>query len=578
MVVMGCCGGVVFVLMKIKGMPKVLIIVCVVGLLFGGAYVARRGYIAVRQVRLVKQARQYLAQAEGKKAMLCLQRALRANPRDPDACRLMADLNEATRSPGALFWRNRVVELKPHSLDDRLALAQTALMLRDYATATNALEAVDAPGKKTAAYHNLAGAVASAVNRLPEAEAHFLEATRLEPTNAVPQLNLAIVRLHGTNAQALAQARTALKQLSVNPTNSTLRCQALRELVADAMRFKQTDAALALSRELLQQTNSAFTDRLLRLTVLEETRNAEFRPALANFEREATQGTNALGKIWELALWQITRTGTKEGLAWLKSLPKAMQTNQPVALLIADCQVSLRDWRGLQATLDRQNWGELDFLRHAYMARALRGQELGDSAKAEWGMAVKAANGQRSSLVMLQRKAEGWKWQNEDEDLLWSIVNQYPADTGAFRALAQLLFAEGRTQPLMTLYSLELKRTPADLSVKNNLAMTALLLEAKELKPYDLARDVYQKAGTNAAYASTYAFSLHLQKKDAEALKVMQQLKPQQLDNPSVAGYYGLILQATGNREKARAYLQWSSKAQLLPEEKQLFDRARAGA
>ena len=127
------------------------------------------------------------------------------------------------------------------------------------------------------------------------------------------------------------------------------------------------------------------------------------------------------------------------------------------------------------------------------------------------------------------------------------------------------------------LYSQELKRTPSDLAVKNNLAMTALLLEANELKPHDLARELYQHDPTNASYASTYAFSLHLQKKDAEALKVMQQLKPQELDNPAVAGYYGLILQATGNREKARIYLQWASKAQVLPEEKRLFDRARAG-
>jgi tetratricopeptide (TPR) repeat protein len=532
----------------------------------------------MRQNRLLKQARTFLDKADARKAGLCLQRVLGTDPRNVEACRLMAELNEAMRSPGALFWRSRVVELNPRSMDDRLALAQTAMMLRDYAMATNALEGVDASGKKTAAYHNVAGAVASTVNQLPQAEAHFLEATRLEPTNAIPQLNLAVVRLRGTNAQALAEARTVLKRLSANPTNSTLRCQALRELVVDAMRFKQTDAALALSRELLQQTNSAFTDRLMRLTVLQETRSAEFRPTLANFEREATQGTNAMGKIYELAMWQVTRTSTKEALTWLNSLPRTSQTNQPVAVLVAECQISLKDWRGLAAALEQQNWAELEFLRHAYKARGLRGQELGDSAKAEWGTALKAANGQKGSLVMLLRVAEGWKWQNETEDLLWSIVNQYPAERWAFRALTQLLFAGGRTQSLMTLYSQELKKTPADLSVKNNLAMTALLLEANELKPYDLARDVYQQAPTNASFASTYAYSLHLQKKDAEALKVMQQLKPQQLDDPSVAGYYGLILQATGNREKAKVYLQWASKAQTLPEEKKLFDRAKAGA
>ena len=108
--------------------------------------------------------------------------------------------------------------------------------------------------------------------------------------------------------------------------------------------------------------------------------------------------------------------------------------------------------------------------------------------------------------------------------------------------------------------------------------MTALLLDAQELKPRDLALEVYQKAPTNSSYASTYAFSLHLQKKDAEALKVMQMLSSKALEDPSIAGYYGLILKATGNPDKAKVYLQWASKAKLLPEEKKLFDSAKTGA
>ena len=129
----------------------------------------------------------------------------------------------------------------------------------------------------------------------------------------------------------------------------------------------------------------------------------------------------------------------------------------------------------------------------------------------------------------------------------------------------------------MMLYSQQVKRATSDLDARNNLAMTALLLDAKELNPNVLAYEVYQKAPTNAAFASTYAFSLHLQKKDAEALKVIERLKPEELQNPSNAGYYGLILKATGNVAKAKTYLELASKARLLPEEKKLFDRAKAG-
>ncbi len=493
----------------------------------------------------------------------------------------MAELAEGARSPAAFVWRNRVVEFNPRSLEDRLALARAALALPtpDYASATNALEAVDSAGKKTAAYQNIAGAVAAATGQPAQAEAHFLEVIRLEPQNAVPRLNLAVIRLLGTNEVTLAEARATLRHISVNPTNGDLRCQALRELAADALRHKQASSALALSKQLLLETNAAFVDRLMRLTVLHETHAAEFRLALADCQRQAMRGTNAPVKICDLATWQIQRSGPKDALAWLHSLPLTTQTNQPAALLIANCQILLQDWAGLLATLGPQNWGdELEFLRHALRARGMREQGLSDSARAEWELALKGAGNQGGRQAQLLRVARLWNWHNETEDLLWQIVNHYPNEKWAVTLLGQVLFEAGRTRPLLTLFREEVKRSPSDLGAMNNLAMTALLLEAKELNPHELAREVYQKAPTNASFASTYAFSLHLQKKDAEALKVMQQLKPQDIENRAIAGYYGLILQATGDREKAKVYLQWASKGPLLPEERKLFDRAKGGS
>ena len=216
----------------------------------------------------------------------------------------------------------------------------------------------------------------------------------------------------------------------------------------------------------------------------------------------------------------------------------------------------------------------------------MRAQDLTAAAKEEWEQALKAANdlAVRSNpkspqpLAMLLQLAAQWKWQSDAEALLWTIVNNFPNERSAAQALARALFIGGQTRPLMMFYSQELKRSPSDLGIKNNLAMTALLLDAQELKPHDLAREAYQKAPTNSAYVSTYAFSLHLQKKDAEAMKVMQQLPTKALEDPSIAGYYGLILKATGNPGKAKVYLEWASKAPMLPEEKKLFDRAKAGS
>jgi predicted Zn-dependent protease len=108
--------------------------------------------------------------------------------------------------------------------------------------------------------------------------------------------------------------------------------------------------------------------------------------------------------------------------------------------------------------------------------------------------------------------------------------------------------------------------------------MTALLLDAQEMKPNEIAHTLYEQIPTNAAYASTYAFSLYRQKKYAEALKIMETLTPQQLMDPSIAGYYGIILKASGNPAKANTYLDLADKAFLLPEERKMFQQAKSGS
>ena len=51
---------------------------------------------------------------------------------------------------------------------------------------------------------------------------------------------------------------------------------------------------------------------------------------------------------------------------------------------------------------------------------------------------------------------------------------------------------------------------------------------------------------------------------------------PKQLEQPAIATYYGLILAAAGQKEKARSFLARSAEATLLPEEKALVAKAQS--
>jgi Flp pilus assembly protein TadD len=561
-------------------MRKIIIILSsCVGLLLLG-YSGYRGYQVWKQSHGMAMARGYFAKADVPNTLLSLRQVLNINPRNIEACRMMAVLTEAGHQQEALFWRQRILELNPKSLEDRLALVQTAIIFQDYPTATNTLAGVADADKKTAAYHDLAGTTTLMEGKLDEAEAHFSESIRLNPANPIPQVNLAMVRLRGTNDLDMAEARIALKRVIMNSTNAAICSQARRELIRDAMRFNNIPTALTLSKELTEQTNAAFADKLLRLDVLRKINSDEFRPALALLQREAA--TNP-AKISDMANWQADNLSKSAALGWLQSLPVQTRTNKPTAMLAARYQLQLGDWTGLQAFIQQQNWSDPDpkldveFMRHAFMSRSLREQGLTEASTAEWSLALNNANGKKDVLIRLFRLAANWGWNNEAEQILWIVVNHYPEEKWATPVLAHALITWHRTRSLMELSGILFKRNPNDLSAENDLAMTAMLLGAQELQPYDLAREVYVKAPANASFASTYAFSLYLQRKYPEALKVMQQLTPKDLQDPSTAGYYGLILKANGRMAEARSFLNRSSQRQLLPEEQALFDQAKAG-
>jgi predicted Zn-dependent protease len=128
---------------------------------------------------------------------------------------------------------------------------------------------------------------------------------------------------------------------------------------------------------------------------------------------------------------------------------------------------------------------------------------------------------------------------------------------------------------LMQLYSQQTTRDPSDLVAKNTVAITALLLDAQEMRPEQIALELYRDHPTNSSFVATYAFSLYRQGKTNEARQVLERLDPQQLESAAVAPCYGLLLEASGNGTKAKKYLDLASKLQMLPEERKLIEGAR---
>jgi len=116
---------------------------------------------------------------------------------------------------------------------------------------------------------------------------------------------------------------------------------------------------------------------------------------------------------------------------------------------------------------------------------------------------------------------------------------------------------------------------PGNLKVQNNLTQISLLLNADPERARRGAANLYRKEPSNAAYASTYAFSLYAQGDARSALKVMSTLRADQLQEALLAPTMGSFWPGVGKRgkERAREYLELGKQTQLLPEEKTFLDR-----
>src|SRR5579859_473832 len=95
-------------------------------LLIAGLCRALPRYRQYKQSRGMRQARGFLAAGDFANASVSARRVLQVNPRNVEACGFMARLAQLARSPSAIDWHRRIVEIDP-TIGNRLELAACAL-------------------------------------------------------------------------------------------------------------------------------------------------------------------------------------------------------------------------------------------------------------------------------------------------------------------------------------------------------------------------------------------------------------------------------------------------------------------
>ncbi|MHA3773045.1 hypothetical protein ACXR0O_16045 [Verrucomicrobiota bacterium sgz303538] len=518
--------------------------------------------------RLAKQARRYFEEGKSQDAALTARRALQINPFNESASRLMAEITEKLKVPDAVDWRQRVAELNKNSSADALAWAGAALRAGRTSAAQQALAAVPEAERNSAPYHAAAGATAITAGRAAEAERHFSEAVRLDPENELYQYNLATLQI---------QLPDPAKRQAGSQTLDRLGKGGRAELFAKRSRVTQlrgerNDAeALRVSWELVQLASSEFPDRLKHLDLLHRLNRPEWQSFAEDLQKRATQ---AVGEdAAALATWMRENVGPAESLAFIETLQAQGATHPRVRVARAEGLVDTKQWPALQTFAGEGSWESLDYMRLAYLSRALREQGDTTGARTRWTSAVGTAR-RREPLSQLAWLAARWEWTSELREVLWAAANT-PAPQWALQMLHRSYLAEKDSGGVLRVAQKAVEVDAQNDSARNNVTALSLLLGRDRERAMESARKLYEKHSEDPGFASTYALGLHLAGRSAEGLSVMKKLAVAQLREPSIAAYYGVLLAANGAPAEALEYLKLSETAPLLPEESALVAAAR---
>ena len=541
----------------------VTVVVVAIGLTLAAGYCGRPVYRHFKEKRAVAQGRAFFAKGDYRSAWLSVRQALLVNSNNVQACRIMAELEDAVHSPATLDWCQRVVKLSP-AITNQLLLASAGLRYQSppYPLTRQVLDDLSASAAGEPDFHIISADLELSLHRMAEAAAQFEAACRLKPTNRLFQINLAVIRLGMTNAAAAAEARVTLKQFS---SDTNLGPPALRSLVADGLLHGDTSGALNYSTQLLANAQANLNDRLQHLGILKRLQISALTNQLSALQRNAV--TNA-PMAAQIAAWMEQNGFQSETVRWLNTLPHNIQIQTPVRLALVDGYLTTTNWLALRNLTANDDWAEIDFLRLAFLSHAW--SELGEPlvALGDWRSAVSAADERLGALTALLDLANRWQMPREREDLLWRIVGRFPDARWAQDSLERLYFAAGNTAGLYQLYAKQFSRLPQNVVLKNNLTATALLLKTNLTQAGQWAAELYAQNTNEPPIVSTYAFALHLQGRDEDGLSALQKLKPSQLEQPSVSLYYGVLLRAVGQTNEATRFLALAqTQGGLLPEE-----------
>jgi len=281
-------------------------------------------------------------------------------------------------------------------------------------------------------------------------------------------------------------------------------------------------------------------------------------------------------ELAERLIWMNSHDLSAMVTQWASTLSPEIAAKPKVAMAIAEANVKALDWDRLRKMTSSASWNDLDYLRNAYLARALDRTDDAAGSELAWKAAIDDARAKTSSLESIAKTVRGWGWETKYDEVLWTLASMPDCPRWALDALWENATQSGDSAQLRKTAKLITAADPRGTRTRNNAMVLAFLTNANEGAFQELADSLFSESPADASIASIHALSLHVQGRTAEALAVMERFAPEQLSEPKAAFYYGLFLAAANQGDKAKEYLDIAGTSSALDiEEKMLVTRAR---
>ena len=525
-----------------------------------------------RQTRLLHEAALMLQQGRFNEATQTARKLLAQRPDSQPILYILAEAAEKQNLEETISWREQIARLRPKDPDSQLNLISAALRFGKLDLARKTLDQIAASDRHRAAFHVVAGWLASAEGNFAEQEEQFAAAVKKEPKNDLYQFNLAALQIHSSDAQKNANARENLERLS---KIAPYRTGALRALLNDAVARNDFLAGNNFAQQLQMSQEVTFGDYLLCLNFYRKLDEKKFHLLLERVKPFATKNPSDLASLMR---WMNENGLTGEVAKWIEKLPVEKLTSPPAAVAVADAYANVKNWMRLKRWTRKGMWGESDYLRLAYQAIATR-QSRQDNADIEfhalWRAAEQSTHDHPEREVVLARLASKWNLEKESEQLWLRVAEDPPMRREALDALRRLYRKTNDTERLYDVLQRLHNSSPNEAPITADLARLGLNLERNVEPPHELAKEAHDRAPNEVNCAVTYAFSLYRLGRHPEALATIQGLPADQLRDPHAAVYAALLLADAGQIDTAKDYVA-AADDEIYPEEKVVLDEAKA--